>query len=310
MTREEFDRVWAASTRLMKIGFETGRIVGVEPEEAARLGDPNRRRFVYNQRQCLVCEGPVSNWDEASRTVWACLGCQRTNNAIHRAHVHVEDSVSVAREPSSKGKTGKKGKKGQHVRSKPVFRSHCAPEPFAVRRKESAKLSVGELKDELRRLGYATTGKKPELVARFSTHLHDMAEHTADLDGAAVGGEGGQSWHGYHHKLMAGSEAGATEVGAEAEAAEAGMADIAGKTGPGNLLADSNLAASSFEDMVDRASRRSTNATASTPDGGGKRRQGTKRSGTDKPPATAGKARRVGAGSSGSQRLRSLKHLT
>ena len=310
MTREEFDRVWAASTRLMKIGFETGRIVGIEPEEAARLGDPNRRRFVYNQRQCLVCEGPVSNWDEASRTVWACLGCQRTNNAIYRAHVHAEESVSVASEPSSKGK---KGKKGQHVRSKPVFRSHCAPEPFAVRRKEPAKLSVGELKDELRRLGYATTGKKAELVARLSTHLQDMAEHTADLDGAAVGGEGGQARHGYHHKLMAGSGSGAgikAEAGAEAEAAEAGMADMAGKTGPGILLADSKLAASSFEDMVDKASRRSTNATASTPDGGGKRRQGTKRSSKDKPPATAGKARRMGAGSGGSQRLRSLKHLT
>ena len=27
--------------------YETGRIVGIEPDEAARLGDPNRRRFVY-----------------------------------------------------------------------------------------------------------------------------------------------------------------------------------------------------------------------------------------------------------------------
>lgn len=33
-------------------------------------------RYIYNQKQCGRCKGPVRTWDMAARTVYCCLTCQ------------------------------------------------------------------------------------------------------------------------------------------------------------------------------------------------------------------------------------------
>merc|ERR1712146_44005 len=63
-----------------------------------------------------------------------------------------------------------------------LFFSKCASEPFITRRKYPQKILVSELKQELKRLGYSSSGKKKDLVARLQRHIDDLQEHTADFD--------------------------------------------------------------------------------------------------------------------------------
>jgi formamidopyrimidine-DNA glycosylase len=76
MDKDDFYSIWNASMELMKVGRETGRIMSVNEADARQLGDAHRRRFVYGHTHCFLCRGPVSKWNESSRTVWACMNCQ------------------------------------------------------------------------------------------------------------------------------------------------------------------------------------------------------------------------------------------
>lgn len=332
LTRAEFDRVWFQSVRLLRMGFQSGRIITVEKAEATALGVPHLRRFVYNQPRCVRCGGSVASWRVATRTVYACPTCQpkpaakpetvdvtgggggskkprakrkksgggggSSRKSSKRAkHQHSKneqpDDATVVSSPQSvtrgrkggdaaaaadelavasrrqlqaaakrcsiranqssdairdalralgvmslaalgtaatlgkprlrrpkaatttktktmtMGRTSFKaksvGRAARHVKVKEgsgaaLFHSHCAPEPFAVRRRFPAKLTVRELRSELTRYGHSTQGLKPALVSRLSTILADKEEHTADLDLSQQAATGTSQLHGYHSR--------------------------------------------------------------------------------------------------------------
>lgn len=151
LEREQFDRIWTATVALLRRGFATGSILTVEPEEAARLGKPELRRFIYNRSRCGVCDGSVVSWDMSGRTCYACPRCQPRAGARAPAD-------PAAPQP------------GSPVR---VFNSHCAREPLGTRLGQGggAALTVAELRAELERRGAPKVGKKAELVARLDTLL-------------------------------------------------------------------------------------------------------------------------------------------
>eukprot|EP00887_Chlorella_sp_A99_P001686 scaffold8.g1686.t1 len=86
LSRDAFDRVWRHSVLLLqarlgldpgscagdaagrglKRGFETGSILTVDPEEAAVLGKPWMRRYIYNQERCGRCGSGIHTWDMAA----------------------------------------------------------------------------------------------------------------------------------------------------------------------------------------------------------------------------------------------------
>lgn len=76
LTRQQFDCIWAASVRLMHRAFTLGSILTVFPEEAAAVGRPQLRRWIYNSAACGRCGGPVTSWAVQSRTCYACNRCQ------------------------------------------------------------------------------------------------------------------------------------------------------------------------------------------------------------------------------------------
>lgn len=180
LSDDDFNRVWNTAVRLMQIGYKTGRITSLNTTEAKLLGDENRRRYVYNQEHCFVCGARVSSWQENSRTVWACLTCQSKPGS---------NKCETTQNP-------RKRKSNDHT-SASLFFSKCASEPFITRRKYPQKLLVSELKRELKRLGYSSSGKKMDLVARLQRHIDDLQEHTADFDATRPGGDA----HGYNKRL-------------------------------------------------------------------------------------------------------------
>lgn len=189
MTRDVFDRVWAASVKLMRVGYESGRIVSLSEKEAKALGAPHRRRFVYNQSTCLMCDKRVSSFDEASRTVWACLTCQRKDTNVD------EDDARVRRERAA-------------------FASRCAPEPMSEKAKTPMKLTVRELRSILTRYGFDLSSQKnrrllkSDLVSMFANHRNDLMEHTADLDLSVGPSCRSRQEHGYHRRLLSAQEGG------------------------------------------------------------------------------------------------------
>ena len=136
LTRNEFDRVWAASVRLMQRGYETGSILTVEPHEAAALGRPALRRWIYNMPTCGRCMGRVAAWDVAGRTCYACPACQPAKGGAP---------------PPADAAAPK------------LFNSHCAGESLHVRLATPAKLRVAELRDALGAAGLARAGEKAAL---------------------------------------------------------------------------------------------------------------------------------------------------
>lgn len=158
ITDEEFNRIWKTSVKLMQTGFQTGRITSLTKSVAKTLGDVNRRRYVYNQTNCIVCKSRISSWKENSRTVWACLECQ--------SKIKKEQADNCTRSSSAKRK------QFELLDSKcAVFYSRCASEPFELRRHSAKKLRVRELRNELTRFGLSASGKKAELVKRLESHL-------------------------------------------------------------------------------------------------------------------------------------------
>ena len=173
MTYESFMRVWNSSVKLMRMSFETGRIMSMTAKEAKQMGCPHRRRYVYNQSKCLVCGGRISSFQENTRTVWACFGCQSKSE--------VKDEARQERA---------------------TFNSHCAREPLSSRLSTPSKMSVKELQTTLLAAGYRVKprDKKASLISMLVKHREDMMEHTADLDLSA--NTAGKEVHGYHHKLL------------------------------------------------------------------------------------------------------------
>lgn len=149
LSRAEFDRVWAASVKLMRRGYEEGSILTVDKAEALALGKPGLRRWIYNSANCGRCNGRIASWDVAGRTCYACAACQPLD--LSRA-----EAADAAAPPK-------------------LFNSHCAGESLEARLSQPAKLRVAELREALATAGLDTAGKKAALVSRLEAHHQPKA---------------------------------------------------------------------------------------------------------------------------------------
>jgi formamidopyrimidine-DNA glycosylase len=160
LTREQFDRIWAESVRLMGRAFTLGSIITVEPHEAAAAGNPKLRRWIYNSNRCGRCHGPVRSWQINARTCYACAACQP-----------LAPTSGVAPPADAAAPI--------------LFNSHCASEPLADRLATPQKLRVAELRESLGAANLPTDGKKAELVARLQAHI-DAKQGGSDVPGASA----------------------------------------------------------------------------------------------------------------------------
>ncbi|EDQ86011.1 uncharacterized protein MONBRDRAFT_28647 [Monosiga brevicollis MX1] len=152
LEEEQFETIWRHAVLLLQRGFEVGSILTVDPEEARRLGRPKMRRYIYNQKHCGRCRGPVRSWIINARTCYACPTCQPLTEGV-------SDTVAQVLE---------------RAKSPTVFTSHCAPDTLEERRCQPTKLRVAELRAELERLGHAVTGTKAVLVERLTSVMHQQ----------------------------------------------------------------------------------------------------------------------------------------
>lgn len=100
ITRDEFERLWRHSVHLMQRGFASGSILTVDATDAAVLGPPWTRRYVYNHSSCGFCQRRIRSWDMASRTVYACDACQplRKGTVLPEARVKAMAAAADAKE--------------------------------------------------------------------------------------------------------------------------------------------------------------------------------------------------------------------
>ena len=74
VSRAVFDRIWADSVHLLRIGVERNAIVTVDVA-------PARSRYrervnIFNKATCPACAGPIERFEMATRRVFACPTCQ------------------------------------------------------------------------------------------------------------------------------------------------------------------------------------------------------------------------------------------
>ena len=155
LSKDQFDCIWNHTVALLKRGYETGSILTVDPEEAATLGMPGLRRYIYNTAVCPRCDSRIQSWSINNRTSYACLVCQPRLKDADITEKGDKTAAVAAITPDSK----------PHV----PFLSHCAPEPLAKRIRDAGyrALTVAELHAELerRQISYSVKKKrKSELV--------------------------------------------------------------------------------------------------------------------------------------------------
>ncbi|GLI68206.1 hypothetical protein VaNZ11_012540 [Volvox africanus] len=199
ISRELFDRIWYHSVDLLQRGFVTGSIITVDPDEAKVLGRPWTRRYIYNQKTCGRCKGPVRTWDMATRTVYCCENCQPLN--LPEQQQQQQQEVTAA--------AGGGGGGGAVIalsvarltamataRPPRLFRSHCAPDDDDDFNQMPAKLTVKQLKSRLTSLNLDLRGTKPQLVKRLEAalcwkqHQQPTTNATSDTPITALVGAG------------------------------------------------------------------------------------------------------------------------
>lgn len=78
--RPTFEFLWEQSKRQMEIGVEVGNIITILPEDSdkpfPKKIKASQLRYVYNQKACGKCGGPIKVWTIAQRSVYACEACQ------------------------------------------------------------------------------------------------------------------------------------------------------------------------------------------------------------------------------------------
>ena len=75
LERRDFTRLWKTLRLQLAKGVKDRRIVTV-PHPEGRRAARGERTWVYGQRLCKRCEGPVRRWELGSRTMFACEHCQ------------------------------------------------------------------------------------------------------------------------------------------------------------------------------------------------------------------------------------------
>ena len=162
LDRAQFDVVWRHTVELLQRGFVNGSILTVDPEEAAILGDPWTRRYVYNQSRCGRCGGAVKTWDMANRTVYCCETCQ--------------PRIAGTKLPPPAAKRVRETAKA-HV----PFVSHCAPDGAAASAADPSKLTVAKLRETLGAMGWP--GGEPKRSARKADLVALLRAATATAKG-------------------------------------------------------------------------------------------------------------------------------
>ncbi len=75
LERRDFTRLWKVLRQQLERGVKDRRIVTV-PHPEGRRAVKGERTWVYGQRLCRRCEGPVRKWELGARTMFACERCQ------------------------------------------------------------------------------------------------------------------------------------------------------------------------------------------------------------------------------------------
>ncbi|HUQ63562.1 MAG TPA: DNA-formamidopyrimidine glycosylase family protein, partial [Acidimicrobiales bacterium] len=75
VSRQDFNCLWSALTRMMPRAVEEGRIVTVDVAVGSNIAEAEAR-YVYKQRQCRRCGTAVHSWKLGGRTAHACPACQ------------------------------------------------------------------------------------------------------------------------------------------------------------------------------------------------------------------------------------------
>ena len=79
ISREEFEQLWATTTRLLKIGLKYNRIITVDRQDVAKPLSRLRsdeRLVCYKKGRCSRCNSRVRKWELGSRSMYACERCQ------------------------------------------------------------------------------------------------------------------------------------------------------------------------------------------------------------------------------------------
>ncbi|GLC40886.1 bubble DNA binding [Pleodorina starrii] len=243
LSREQFDRIWYHCVDLLQRGFVSGSIITVDPEEATRLGRPWTRRYIYNQKTCGRCKGPVRTWDMAARTVYCCETCQplrqqqqpqQPQQQQQKDKQQDKQQQQQQKQQQEQAQTGAGAVEGDSgggggggstplsparlaamaaARPARLFRSHCAPDdPEEEGHVAPAKLTVAQLKARLTALNLDTRGIKRQLVERLETALRWQQQ----------GKQEGQQ--GQQQEEEKAATAATTTAAAEAEAVATGTA--------------------------------------------------------------------------------------
>lgn len=78
--RATFDQMWQLTAELLKIGVQHNRIITAGPTSSGEVParhQASERLNIYERTRCPGCQGPLSTWQQANRTMYACSGCQK-----------------------------------------------------------------------------------------------------------------------------------------------------------------------------------------------------------------------------------------
>lgn len=75
ISREMFDRIWADSVHLLRIGVARNAIVTVDTVKASRTRYRERVN-IFGKSACPACAGPIERFELATRRAFVCPACQ------------------------------------------------------------------------------------------------------------------------------------------------------------------------------------------------------------------------------------------
>ncbi|KAL7550912.1 hypothetical protein ACHAWF_014125 [Thalassiosira exigua] len=160
LDRPTFDRIWSATVKLLRRGYDTGSILTVDANADPKVAARGERRYIYNKSNCARCGGRVSSWDMAGRTCYACEGgCQpkmKAESPIGGVNGH--EVVEVSKQSTNSKKC--KQERQQHV----PFISHCALISYQQRLEQCGPehLTIAELRSVMEQLVRARHGDSPK----------------------------------------------------------------------------------------------------------------------------------------------------
>ncbi|KAL3785466.1 hypothetical protein HJC23_008276 [Cyclotella cryptica] len=176
LDRASFDKIWNASVKLLRRGYDTGSILTVDADLDPEVVARGERRYIYNKSTCARCGGRVSSWVMSGRTCYACESgnCQLKVKKLQSAPTAAEATVDTTTAKGKKASTKHQAKK-QHV----PFISHCAPIIFQQRLEQSGaeQLTISEIRsvmEQIIQVNNSNDTALPPKGARKSVHVEAL----------------------------------------------------------------------------------------------------------------------------------------